>query len=63
MIVNNNAPITKSVLEAECRSLWRAAYAARVANDGNVSPDSAAIEGDLAVKQYRMRYEAKEVSV
>ena len=57
-----NHPVNKSMLEAECRALWRAVYAARVANDGDVAPCTAAKEGDLAVEQYRGRYKAKEVA-
>ena len=53
-----NHPVNKSTLEAECRALWRAAYAARVANGCEWS-EAAAKAGDLAVEQYRERYKPK----
>ena len=56
-----NHPVNKSTLEAECRALWRAVYAARVVSGmGRAERDA-----DFAVGHYRERYkprQAKEVS-
>ena len=53
-----NHPVNKATLEAECRALWRAVYAARIAN-GCERAFAAAEAGDLAVERYRERYKPK----
>lgn len=55
-----NRPVNKAMLEAECRALWRAVYAASIANDQRTLSDHAAESGDYAVKRYRERYKTKE---